>query len=70
LVSFFFEFGRHLQSNVAFSLDNSLSGLLIALMYGQDWRFKIINGIVWMQGLKSIDWANVSVRALSSTGTL
>ena len=52
------------QGNTAFSLDNSISGLVIGLMYGRDWRFRLINGVVWMQGLKSIDWAIVSVRSV------
>jgi hypothetical protein len=49
-----------------FVLDNTLNGLILGLMYGRDWRFHMLNGLVWMQGLKSIDWVILSIRGILS----
>jgi hypothetical protein len=41
--------------------DNRIGGLFLGLMYGRNWKFHLLNGFVWAQGLGSIDWAIISV---------
>ena len=41
--------------------DNRIIGFYLGLMYGRNWKFHLLNGIVWAQGLGSIDWAIISV---------
>ena len=41
--------------------DNRIGGLYLGLMYGRNWKFHLLNGFVWAQGLGSIDWAIISV---------
>ena len=72
--AYFFGFG--VVSLIAFQITGVMSpqvgvkgyyglgayGLILGLMYGRNWKFHLLNGIVWMQGLSSIEWAITSVK--------
>lgn len=72
--AYFFAFG--VVSSIAFQITGIMSpqvgvkgyyglgayGLILGLMYGRNWKFHLLNGIVWMQGLNSVEWAITSVK--------
>ena len=65
-----FDLDVNANKSSPFVFDNTLNGLILGLMYGRDWRFHILNGLVWMQGLKSIDWAILSIRGILSAANI
>lgn len=43
-------------------------GLLLGLMYGENWKIHLLNGIAWMQGLNAIEWAISSAKNFLQPG--
>ena len=49
--------GGALQTGKNGFLGIGFYGLLLGLMYGENWKIHLLNGIAWMQGLNAIEWA-------------
>lgn len=65
LVIFSIDF--YIQSDQLLSRNTLIYGFLIGVMHGRDWRFKLINAVVWMQGLMAVYWAIVSLKIFNAT---
>ena len=39
-----------------------VSGFILGIMYGKNWRHRLLNGFVLMQGFSAIEWATISIK--------
>ena len=53
-----------LRKYVAFFLVFSI----VSIMYGENWKIHLLNGIAWMQGLNAIEWAISSAKNFLQPG--